>query len=66
MSARRDLDVTFAQLGPGYGHATAASERALREAPVRLDPVYSAKAWAALDDLDEEGPLLFLRTNGTA
>ena len=27
-----DLDVTFAQLGPGYGHATEASERAARGA----------------------------------
>ncbi len=62
--AEDDLDVTFAQLGPGYGHATDASERALREAPVALDPVYSAKAWAALDDLAGDGPLLFLRTNG--
>lgn len=59
----RDLDVTFAHLGPGYGHATEASERALREAPVPLDPVYSAKAWAALD-LAGDGPLVFLRTNG--
>lgn len=59
-----DLDVTFAQIGPGYGHATEASERALREAPVRLDPVYSAKAWAALEGLADDGPLVFLRTNG--
>ncbi len=59
-----DLDVTFAQLGPGYGHPTESSERALREAPVRLDPVYSAKAWAALDGLGEQGPVLFLATAG--
>ena len=26
----RGLDVSFAQLGPGYGHPTVASERALR------------------------------------
>ena len=60
----RGLDVTFDQLGPGYGHATPASERARGEAPVTLDPVYSAKAWAALAGLDEDGPVLFLRTNG--
>ncbi len=60
----RGLDVTFDQLGPGYGHATPDSERARREAPVALDPVYSAKAYAALAGLDEDGPVLFLRTNG--
>ena len=58
------LDVTFAQLGPGYGDSTEASEHALQEAPVALDPVYSAKAWAALPGLGEDGPVLFLRTNG--
>ena len=58
------LDVTFAQLGPGYGHATEASERARRDAPVALDPVYSAKAYAALEGLADDGPVLFLRTNG--
>ena len=60
----RDLDASFDQLGPGYGHATPASEQARREAPVALDPVYSAKAYAALAGLGEDGPVLFLRTNG--
>ena len=61
----RGLDVSFAQLGPGYGHPTAASQRALRDAPVALDPVYSAKAFAALADLRQDGRVLFLRTNGS-
>ena len=38
----RDLDASFDQLGPGYGHATPASERAFRDAPMALDQVYSA------------------------
>lgn len=68
-----DVTVIRDQLGPGYGHPTPASERALargREYGLVLDPVYTAKAFAAVlaggDDsvpLDD-GPVLFVRTHG--
>jgi D-cysteine desulfhydrase len=60
-------------LGPGYGHATPESERAIelvREADgLELDPVYTAKAMAAVLGLADEdrlndGPVVFLNTNG--
>lgn len=60
-------------LGPAYGHATAAGEKALARARDRaglpLEPVYTAKAMAALLGLDAagalgDGPVLFLQTNG--
>ena len=66
-----ELVVTRDWLGPGYGHATPESERA-REiaagAGLRLDPVYTAKAFAGL--LGEsargklDGPLLLVQTHG--
>jgi len=59
-----DLEVTFDQLGAGYGHPTEASERARREAPLELDPVYTAKAYAGLAALGDSEPVLFVRTNG--
>ncbi|MFJ3232429.1 1-aminocyclopropane-1-carboxylate deaminase/D-cysteine desulfhydrase [Streptomyces sp. NPDC086787] len=59
-------------LGPGYGHATeeAAAARALAAAEgLRLDPTYTAKAYAALlkmasDGRFGEGPVVFLNTHG--
>jgi D-cysteine desulfhydrase len=73
--APSSADVTMPRgwLGAGYGHATRAGQAALalladREG-VALDPVYTAKAMAALLDLVRDGrlgggPLLFLRTDG--
>ncbi|MDP7703970.1 1-aminocyclopropane-1-carboxylate deaminase/D-cysteine desulfhydrase [Mycobacterium sp. TY815] len=60
-------------LGRGYGHPTAEGARALRLAHdaehLDLDPVYTAKAMAALLDLRAcgrlpDGPALYLHTNG--
>ncbi len=59
-------------LGPGYGHPTAAAERARTLAAasgLRLDPVYTAKAMAATLDLAAagrlgDGPVLFVQTDG--
>jgi D-cysteine desulfhydrase len=60
-------------LGPGYGRATPESERAIelvRSAEgLELDPVYTAKAMAALLALSHDGrmgsgPVVFLNTNG--
>ncbi len=68
----RDLTVTRDWLGAGYGHATAEAEQARETAAVAgldLDPVYTAKAFAAL--LGEraagrlgDGPVLFVHTHG--
>jgi D-cysteine desulfhydrase len=67
-----DLLVTRDWLGAGYGRPTPAAERALAVARghgLELDPVYTAKAFAAL--LAEgssgnlgDGPLLFVQTHG--
>ncbi len=60
-------------LGPGYGHPTPESERAIElvrnTEGLELDPVYTAKAMAALlalarDRRVADGPALFLNTNG--
>lgn len=60
-------------MGPGYGHATeeAAAAQALAATRVnlRLDPVYTAKAFAALLELGADhrfgrGPVIFLHTHG--
>jgi D-cysteine desulfhydrase len=67
------LTVVRDWLGPGYGHATPDSERAIelvRSAEgLELDPVYTAKAMAALLALARDGrmgggPVVFLNTNG--
>ncbi|MBN8867586.1 MAG: pyridoxal-phosphate dependent enzyme [Solirubrobacterales bacterium] len=69
---RLDFEMTTDQLGPGYGEptpeSTAAMERASTEG-LTLEPVYTAKAMAALLDMNERGdlgdrPVLFLNTNG--
>ncbi len=65
-----DLDVEGAWLGPGYGHATPEGERAIEEfgdAGVVLEPVYTAKAAAALLEMNArgafgEGPVLYWHT----
>jgi D-cysteine desulfhydrase len=69
-----DLDVEQGWLGAGYGHPTAEAERAMellaeREAVV-LDPVYTAKAVAALLELNRggafgSGPVLYWHTYGS-
>ncbi|MCC9310746.1 pyridoxal-phosphate dependent enzyme [Kitasatospora sp. RB6PN24] len=60
-------------LGPGYAHPTAqgraALQRAAGQAGLRLEQTYTAKAFAALLDLDASGrlggePVLFLNTFG--
>ena len=65
------LRIVEDQIGPGYGHPTAASEQAssitLDRAGIRLDPVYTAKAMAGLLSLEGElgpGPVVFLDTDG--
>ncbi len=68
-----ELMVVRDWLGPGYGHATAeadsARELAASSDGPALDPVYTAKAMAALLELERagrlgEGPALFLHTDG--
>jgi len=68
-----DLDSERAWLGAGYGHRTPAAERARdlarRREGLELDPVYTAKAVAALLDLRERGafgagPALYWHTYG--
>jgi D-cysteine desulfhydrase len=67
------IDSVDGWLGPGYGHPTAESERALALAgeseALILDPVYTAKAMAATLALHAagrfgDGPVLFLQTDG--
>lgn len=66
-----DLTVEEDWLGRGYGHSTEAGERAIRlfaeRAHVTLEPVYTAKAVAALLDLNRRGafgtgPVLYWHT----
>ena len=67
-----DLDLRREWLGPGYGHETPEGRRALEAfaaAGVGLDPVYTAKAAAALMQLNGRGalgpgPVLFWQTYG--
>jgi D-cysteine desulfhydrase len=68
-----DLDSERAWLGAGYGHRTEAAEHARdlarRREGLELDPVYTAKAVAALMDLRERGafgagPVLYWHTYG--
>ncbi|MFE3029302.1 1-aminocyclopropane-1-carboxylate deaminase/D-cysteine desulfhydrase [Nocardia tengchongensis] len=60
------------QLGPGYGHATesgrAAQISARENAGLHLEPVYTAKAMAAILDPRRgfgAGPIVYLHTDGT-
>lgn len=68
-----DLDVITEFLGPAYGHATSAGQQAAARALVAerltLEPVYTAKAMAALLASNArgrfgDGPVLYLHTNG--
>lgn len=67
----RDLTVEAGWLGSGYGHPTQAGERAMRlfaeRAGLRLEPVYTAKAAAAVLELNRRGafgagPVLYWHT----
>jgi D-cysteine desulfhydrase len=65
-----DLEVKEGWLGEGYGHSTPQAERAselLRTHGLALDPVYTAKAMAALLELNGRGafgggPVLYWHT----
>lgn len=67
-----ELTVTREYLGPGYGYATAegrAAQRVGAEFGVRLDPVYTAKAFAGLLEIEaqtrgDDRPILMLDTFG--
>jgi D-cysteine desulfhydrase len=69
--ATTDLDVEIGWLGEGYGHATPAGSRAAallgERAGIELEPVYTAKAVAALLELNRRGafgagPVLYWHT----
>jgi D-cysteine desulfhydrase len=69
--AAEDVDVERGWLGAGYGHSTPAAERAIglfaEREDVVLEPVYTAKAAAALLDLNGRGafgngPVLYWHT----
>lgn len=52
-------------MGNGYGHSTPEGEAALAEAAalgLTLEPVYTAKAWAAMRALHLPEPVLFWQT----
>ncbi len=67
-----DVRVERGWLGPGYGHPTSAGDRAaalFAKCDVALEPVYTAKAAAALLDLNRGGafgggPVLYWHTYG--
>jgi D-cysteine desulfhydrase len=71
-AAGSDVSVVDGYLGPGYGKASPEGERATRLVArtegVFLDPVFGAKAMAALLDAASarrvEGPVVFLVTGG--
>lgn len=68
-SALRPDDVTMVRdwLGPGYGHVTPealAAQEIAAGVGLRLEPVYTAKALAAILGMDAAGPTLFLNTYG--
>lgn len=67
--AAGDLDVTHRYLGETYGATTAEGRKALAAASaegLELEPVYTAKAFAAVRDLASraDGPALVLNTHG--
>ena len=67
-----ELTVTREYLGPGYGYATAegrAAQRVGTEYGIPLDPVYTAKAFAGLLEIDaksrgDDRPIVMLDTFG--
>src|SRR6266516_1769919 len=69
--AAAEIEIERGWLGPGYGHSTPAADRATRRLGERedivLEPVYTAKAVAAMLDLNRRGafgpgPLLYWHT----
>jgi len=70
-----DIELTEDYIGPAYGVASEAGDEALsllaRTEGILLDPVYTAKAMAALMDdvrsgrLGGENPVVFIHTGGT-
>lgn len=70
VAAVGDPDVLDGYLGPGHGtpspEGRAAAELAARTEGLVLDPVFTAKAMAALVDLSREaaGPIVFWHTGG--
>lgn len=70
-----DVDTTYDFIGPGYGIPSAEGQEAFdllaRTEGILLDPVYTAKALAALvddirhDRLPADKPVIFLHTGGT-
>jgi 1-aminocyclopropane-1-carboxylate deaminase/D-cysteine desulfhydrase-like pyridoxal-dependent ACC family enzyme len=70
-----DIDVNEEHIGPGYGQPSAAGDEALRllarTEGILLDPVYTAKAMAALiadarqGRLNPDRPVVFIHTGGT-
>jgi D-cysteine desulfhydrase len=73
-SLRRTLDIDVSQVGGGYGVPTPASEEALslvaRNEGIVLDPVYTAKAMAAViaavraGEIKQDETVLFWHTGG--
>lgn len=73
LSTTGNLDIETDWLGPGYGEPTPEGSAALKLSAeyehLNLEPVYTAKAMAALLDLNAHGrfgpgPVLYLNTNG--
>lgn len=72
LMVEEDFDLRLDYVGPGYGVASDAGERAMeylvRSEGVLLDPVYSAKAFSGLLDLVRRGEIggrvLFWHTGG--
>ena len=64
--AADDLEIVGGYLGEGYGHPTAASraaiDRARDAAGLELDPVYTAKAMAAVLDRHDGRPAVYWHT----
>jgi D-cysteine desulfhydrase family pyridoxal phosphate-dependent enzyme len=69
-----EIEVTDAHVGPGYGIPTEDSLSAIRRAAILegliFDPVYTGKAWAALEAavrtgaIDRSATVVFLHTGG--
>ncbi len=59
------VEIDPAQLGAGYGHATATGDAAAERfaaAGIGLEPTYTAKAAASLLAMRDDGPVLFWNT----
>ena len=62
-----DLDTDHTWLGETYGASTPEGQEALAWGAahgLELEPVYTAKALAAVRALSLEGPVLYLQTHG--